>query len=189
MRRDFPTAHAQNLSPLAQSAQRPVGFADIVGEGEARGHFGAREASNAGARKMGYAGKHAIPAGLAEWTGSSGGSGCPRTTSSDPDEPARAAQPRWARSTGQGSGFFISADGYAVTNNHVGRQGRDRRDHDRRRQDLQREGDRHRSAHRSRADQGRGPQRLPVVQFRRPARRASATGCWRSAIRSASAEP
>ena len=29
------------------------------------------------------------------------------------------AQPRGRMVTGQGSGFFISADGYAVTNNHV----------------------------------------------------------------------
>src|SRR5262249_16082997 len=30
-----------------------------------------------------------------------------------------AAQPRHRMVTGEGSGFFISADGYAVTNNHV----------------------------------------------------------------------
>src|SRR5215510_11780766 len=30
MRAHFPTAHAQNVSQQAQTAQRPVGFADIV---------------------------------------------------------------------------------------------------------------------------------------------------------------
>ena len=88
----------------------------------------------------------------------------------------------------QGSGFFISADGYAVTNNHVVDKADERRGHDRRRQDLHRQGDRHRSAHRSRADQGRR-QQLPLRQACRQRRRASATGCSRSAIRSASAAP
>ena len=51
---------------------------------------------------------------------------------------AAAARRRAAASpvNGQGSGFFISADGYAVTNNHVVDKADDRRGHDRRRQDL-----------------------------------------------------
>jgi serine protease Do len=36
-----------------------------------------------------------------------------------PDLPEKGQQPNRRSVTGQGSGFFISADGYAVTNNHV----------------------------------------------------------------------
>ena len=46
--------------------------------------------------------------------------------------------------TGQGSGFFISRDGYAVTNNHVVQNAENVHGHHRRRQDLHRQGDRHR---------------------------------------------
>ena len=65
--------------------------------------------------------------------------------------------------TGEGSGFFISADGYAVTNNHVV-------DHAKSVQVTtddgtiyHRQGGRHRSEDRSRADQGRRQERLPVT--------------------------
>ena len=46
-----------------------------------------------------------------------------------PDMPRQ--QPRNRQVTGQGSGFFISADGYAVTNNHVVEQRQHRRNLDR----------------------------------------------------------
>jgi serine protease Do len=41
----------------------------------------------------------------------------PRSGRPDRDQPSRPQRRQFA--TGQGSGFFISADGYAVTNNHV----------------------------------------------------------------------
>ena len=73
--------------------------------------------------------------------------------------------PRSRPVNAEGSGFFISADGYAVTNNHVV-------DHAKTVQIvtddgriLHGEGDRHRSQDRPRADQGRG-QRLPVRPLR-----------------------
>ena len=56
-----------------------------------------------------------------------------------------------------------------------------------RRLDPRRQGDRHRSEDRPRPAQGRG-QRLPLREASPPRRPRSATGCSRSAIRSASAE-
>ena len=41
-----------------------------------------------------------------------------------PGNQGRQGAPGRNMITGQGSGFFISADGYAVTNNHGGRTGR-----------------------------------------------------------------
>ena len=70
-------------------------------------------------------------------------------------------------STGQGSGFFISADGYAVTNNHVV----DKADSVEITTDdgktYHRQSHRHRSAHRPGADQGRRRKQFPVRQARR----------------------
>jgi serine protease Do len=45
--------------------------------------------------------------------------GSPRFGRPDGDQPGAPRQQRRQFTTGQGSGFFISADGYAVTNNHV----------------------------------------------------------------------
>ncbi|TMJ31234.1 MAG: Do family serine endopeptidase [Alphaproteobacteria bacterium] len=101
----FGVAHAQNL-------QRPVGFADIV-EKVKPAVISVRVKVDAGAKMMGFEGNQPFPPnspmerffrrfGLPD--------------GSTPDEP-RA--PRNRLVTGQGSGFFITADGYAVTNNHV----------------------------------------------------------------------
>ena len=46
------------------------------------------------------------------------------------ETPDNQRQPHNRPVTGEGSGFFITADGYAVTNNHVVDTGEDRRDHD-----------------------------------------------------------
>ncbi len=64
---------------------------------------------------MGFEGDAPFPPGLAD------GALLPplrhARTATMPDD--QRAQPRGRMVTGQGSGFFISADGYAVTNNHV----------------------------------------------------------------------
>ena len=126
-------------------------------EGEAGGDFGAREGEQR-APDDGPAKATSRSSPARRWSASS-------AASADAMACRRAARPAAAAAasvTGQGSGFFISADGYAVTNNHVV-DGADKVEVTaRRRQDLHRQGDRHRSAHRSRADQGRRPQRLPV---------------------------
>jgi serine protease Do len=99
----------------AQTAQRPVGFADIVEKvkpsvisvrvkvsagpessslSDDANPFGQNSPFQYFFRRFGQEGQGNIP-GL------------------------RGQLPRRQFSTGQGSGFFISADGYAVTNNHV----------------------------------------------------------------------
>ena len=94
----------------AQNMQRPVGFADIV-EKVKPAVISVRVKVDAGARMMGFEGvppdsqmerffrRFGLPEGIL------------------PDDQQRA--PRNRLVTGQGSGFFITPDGYAVTNNHV----------------------------------------------------------------------
>ena len=175
-------ALAQNLSQQAQQRRSVRRLCRHRREGEARGDLGPRQDATADAQRRPPTTTIAVPQGLADGEASSSASACPRAA----DGRAHRAAAQFGQA--QGSGFFISADGYAVTNNHVVEKADERRGHDRRRQDPQRQGDRHRSAHRSRADQGRRRQ-LPLCQARGQPRRASATGCSRSAIRSASAAP
>jgi serine protease Do len=119
-----PAAQAQNLSQQAQTAQRPVGFADIVErvkpavisvrvqveaprvsmqnspfqQGSPMDRFFRRfgEGDDFGMAPDGQGRERMVPPG----------------GRAVPTPPGRNV-------TGQGSGFFISADGYAVTNNHV----------------------------------------------------------------------
>jgi serine protease Do len=106
-----PPLTSLTASAYAQTAQRPVGFADIV-EKVKPSVISVRVKMNAGTQTSGLNGEE-DPFG--------------------PNSPfrfffrrfgqevpgLRGQSPRRQFTTGQGSGFFISADGYAVTNNHV----------------------------------------------------------------------
>jgi len=106
-------AHAQNV-------QRPVGFADIV-EQVKPAVISVRVKMDGGPRLMGF---DALPtprgtpgSPMDRFFRRSPDSGIPNIPGA-PDDLRRQAPGR-NLVTGQGSGFFISADGYAVTNNHV----------------------------------------------------------------------
>src|SRR5437660_2516090 len=100
----------------AQNVQRPVGFADIV-EKVKPAVISVRVKMDGGARTMSFDGDSPFPPGspmerFFKRFGMPDGNG-----QGMPDSPRG---PRGRNFTmGQGSGFFISADGYAVTNNHV----------------------------------------------------------------------
>ena len=106
-------AQAQNLSEQARQVRAPVGFADVV-EQVKPAVVSVRIEMN-GERRNPAAGDlegRNIPPGLREFFRQFGMPDVPNT----PNVPGRRGG---GRTTGQGSGFFISADGYAVTNNHV----------------------------------------------------------------------
>jgi serine protease Do len=109
-----PKAGGPALSTVAyaQGVQRPMGFADIVDKVKPA-VISVRVKVASGPKMMGFEGdlpsapnsqierffrRFGMPEGM------------------NPDEPRT---PRNRLVTGQGSGFFITADGYAVTNNHV----------------------------------------------------------------------
>jgi serine protease Do len=110
-----PAAHAQSL-------QRPVGFADIV-EKVKPAVVSVRVKVDGGPRTMGFEGDMPFPKGSPmdrffrqfgmPDDGNPGGQGNPGSQGNQGAPGGRNMI------TGQGSGFFISADGYAVTNNHV----------------------------------------------------------------------
>jgi serine protease Do len=109
-----------NSVAYAQNAQRPIGFADIV-EQVKPAVISVRVKMDGGPRLMGF---DALPSPRAtpgspmdRFFRRSPDSGAPNIPGV-PDDPRRQAPGR-NLVTGQGSGFFISADGYAVTNNHV----------------------------------------------------------------------
>src|SRR5262249_25537793 len=100
----------------AQNAQRPVGFADIV-EKVKPSVISVRVKMDAGPKAMGFEGDSPLlpDSQLQQFFRRFG-----MRDGVLPDERGqRRVQPRNRFVTGQGSGFFISADGYAVTNNHV----------------------------------------------------------------------
>jgi len=105
----YPAALAQNLSEQAQKLNAPVGFADIV-EKVKPAVISVRVKIDGGPQNSGFT-DNDVPPGLRDFFRRFG----------MPDMPNdRGMRPRQHNIiTGQGSGFFISADGYAVTNNHV----------------------------------------------------------------------
>jgi serine protease Do len=106
------TGSALSNIAYAQNIQRPVGFADIV-EKVKPAVISVRVKLDAGAKMMGFEGNSPFPPN-SQMERFFRRFGLPE--GNNPDE-QRA--PRNRLVTGQGSGFFITADGYAVTNNHV----------------------------------------------------------------------
>ena len=90
---------------------------------------------------------------------------------------------------GEGSGFFISSDGYVVTANHVVDHAQQGAGHHQRRQGLQGARHRHRPGHRRRRCSRSTPAATSPTSSSPTRCRASATGWWPSATRSASATP
>jgi serine protease Do len=107
----YPAALAQNLSEQARKLQAPIGFADIV-EKVKPSVISVRVKVDGGSQTTGFGNKE-IPPGLREFFRRFGMPDFPNNPHGTPEGHGRNII------TGQGSGFFISADGYAVTNNHV----------------------------------------------------------------------
>jgi serine protease Do len=107
----YPAALAQNLSEQAHKLQAPVGFADIV-EKVKPAVISVRVKVDGGAQTNGLA-NNEVPPGLREFFRRFGMPDMPNGPQGMPQGHGRNVI------TGQGSGFFISGDGFAVTNNHV----------------------------------------------------------------------
>jgi serine protease Do len=110
----YPTALAQNLTEQAHKLQAPIGFADIV-EKVKPAVISVRVKIDGGAQTTGTGDTENLPPGLQEFFRRFGG------MPNMPNGPQGMPRGRGGHNTitGQGSGFIISADGYAVTNNHV----------------------------------------------------------------------
>jgi len=115
-------AYAQNLTEQARKLPQPIGFADIVEkvkpavisvrvrvENNPRLSLNRENPFPQGSPMDRFFRRFGQPDGIP---------GNPGLTPDEPRSPRGGNQGR-NFSTGQGSGFFITADGYAVTNNHV----------------------------------------------------------------------
>jgi len=102
---------------IAQNMQRPVGFADIV-ETVKPAVISVRIRSEASSRLLGLDGGNGVIPPGSPMERFFRRFGLPDATPGTPNDqrPQRGGR---IPVTGQGSGFFISADGYAVTNYHV----------------------------------------------------------------------
>src|ERR1700690_1731608 len=107
----YPAALAQNLTEQAHKLQAPIGFADIV-EKVKPAVISVRVKVDGGAQTNGLA-NNDVPPGLREFFRRFGMPDMPNNPHGMPQGHGHNVI------TGQGSGFFISGDGYAVTNNHV----------------------------------------------------------------------
>jgi serine protease Do len=103
----YPTALAQNLSEQAQKLPAPQGFADIVAK--VKPAVISVRVKIEGHNTDGVASNDQVPPDLREFLRRFG----------IPGMPDNMPHGRGGVMLGQGSGFFISPDGYAVTNNHV----------------------------------------------------------------------
>jgi len=112
----LPKASFAPLSNVAyaQTVQRPVGFADIV-EKVKPAVISVRVKMNAGPQVMNFGSENSPLQQGSPMERFFRRFGLPDGTT--PNEPRTPGGRNFV--TGQGSGFFISADGYAVTNNHV----------------------------------------------------------------------
>ncbi len=106
-------AQAQNLTEQARKLPAPIGFADIVAKVKPA-VMSVRVKVDGGSQTTGLGGgtMENVPPQLREFFRRFG-----MPNGEDGGMPQR--EPRRHIVTGQGSGFFISADGFAVTNNHV----------------------------------------------------------------------